>query len=50
MSTRSSQAEGFLRSDEVGRFETVALAEHLLGANSIKKLDKLWKQARKSHL
>ena len=34
ISTCGPQAEGFLRSSEVGRFQTVALAEHLLGVNS----------------
>ena len=28
----------------MGRFQTVALAEHHVGANSINKLDKLWRQ------
>ena len=45
MSTWGPQAEGVLRSAEVGRFQTVALAEHHLGANSCSKLDKLWKQS-----
>ena len=34
----------FLRSPEKGRFQTVAVAEHHLGANSVSKLDKLWRQ------
>ena len=44
ISTCGPQAEGVLRSSEVGRFQTVALAEHLLGVNSINTLGKLWKQ------
>ena len=28
----------------MGRFQTVALAEHLLGVNSVNTLGKLWKQ------
>ena len=44
ISTLGPQAEGFLRSHEMGRFQTVALAEHHVGANSINKLDKLWRQ------
>ena len=44
ISTWGPQAEGFLRSAEVGRFQRVALAEHHSGANRISKLDKLRKQ------
>ena len=44
ISTLGPQAEGFLRSPEMGRIQTVALAEHHVGANSINKLDKLWRQ------
>ena len=45
ISSWSPQAEGFLRSAEVGCFQTVALAGHQLGANSINKRNKLWKQS-----
>ena len=44
ISTWGPQAEGFLRSPEMGRIQTVALAEHHVGANRINKLDKLWRQ------
>ena len=44
ISTWGPAGRGFLRSSEVGRFQTVALAEHLPGANSINTLDELWKQ------
>ena len=44
ISTWGPQAEGYMRSPEMGRFQTVALAEHHVGANSINKLDKLWRQ------
>ena len=44
MGTSVPQAEVFLRSPEMGRFHTVALAEHHLGANSFNKLDQLWRQ------
>ena len=45
MSTWGPQGEEFLRSAEVGRFQTMARTEDHLGANSISKLDKLRKQS-----
>ena len=45
ISTWGRQAEGFLRSAAVGRFQTMTLAEHHLCANSIKKFDNLLKQS-----
>ena len=45
ISTGSPQAEWFLRSAEVGCFQTVALVEYQLGGNSINKINKLWKQS-----
>ena len=44
ISAWGAQADGVLQSSEVERFQTVALAEHLLGVNSIITLGKLWKQ------
>ena len=41
---QGSAGKGVPAVSEVGRFQTMALAEHHFGDNSIHKLDKLWKQ------